>query len=399
MAEHPDVPKDGRTSSVLIIDDSVAVRAGIRALIDTDASLRTVGDAPNALEGLELARALRPDLILLDNEMPGTRGIDLLPTLRSEVPGSRVVMFSMSPAIADQARALGASAAVRKDGSDARLLEALREVRRGEPSTTVQLAAFARLRRERPTVAAHDVGILFTAVASYAVAFLVIEPRLGASAAVVGVASVAASGALLGPALGIVAAIGVTAVTAALWTITGHPVDGTVLRYGGNGLGAIALLLIGAGSGAVRRRAIAERRMGLFVDEAIGAGTRGGNPFMRRVRAALGSDAAILFALSSATRQLRIVSTSGVAELDDERTFLGVPALARAVGESRIVESGDDLVAGARSAAFAPVTAEDGTSVGVLAVFYRRPISLTPAQQLRLRTVAGAAVTALGPAE
>jgi len=40
--------------------------------------------------------------------------------------------------------------------------------------------------------------------------------------------------------------------------------------------------------------------MGLFVDEAIGAGTRGGNPFMRRVRAALGSDAAILFALSSA---------------------------------------------------------------------------------------------------
>ncbi|HEY8731852.1 MAG TPA: response regulator transcription factor, partial [Candidatus Limnocylindria bacterium] len=185
MAEHPDVPKDGRTSSVLIIDDSAAVRAGIRALIDTDASLRTVGDAPNALEGLELARALRPDLILLDNEMPGTRGIDLLPTLRSEVPGSRVVMFSMSPAIADQARALGASAAVRKDGSDAGLLEALREVRRGEASTTVQLAAFARLRRERPTVAAHDVGILFTAVASYAVAFLVVEPRLGASAAVV----------------------------------------------------------------------------------------------------------------------------------------------------------------------------------------------------------------------
>src|SRR5438270_11397547 len=103
MAEAVDPPEFDIASRVLVVDDSAAVREGLRALIATDRSLRTVGEAANADEGLELARTLSPDIILLDNEMPGMNGIELLPALRRELPGTRIVMFTLSPAISDEA--------------------------------------------------------------------------------------------------------------------------------------------------------------------------------------------------------------------------------------------------------------------------------------------------------
>ena len=160
MAEALDRPELDIASRVLIVDDSAAVREGLRALVATDRSLRTVGEAANGEEGLELARTLSPDIILLDNEMPGKNGIELLPAFRHELPGTRIVMFTLSPAISDEARSLGASAVVSKDGGDATLLETLRQVRRGERSTTVRLATVARLRADRPRLAFGGLAIV-----------------------------------------------------------------------------------------------------------------------------------------------------------------------------------------------------------------------------------------------
>ncbi|HEY8806516.1 MAG TPA: response regulator transcription factor [Candidatus Limnocylindria bacterium] len=396
LAGSHDDPQDP-ASRVLIVDDSAAVRAGIRALIDTDVTLRAVGEAANAVEGLSLARSLQPDLILLDNEMPGTRGLDLIPRLRAELPGTRVVMFSMSHAIADQALALGAAAVVSKDGGDAALLETLRQLRRGEDSTTVRLGSFARLRREWPVVATRDVGTLLAVIAGYGIGYLIAEQTLGAGAAVIAVAAVAVAGALLGPAFGVIAAIVISAITAGLWTITGHPVDATTLRTDGSGIGAIALLVIGAGSGALARPIIATRRADALLREAASASVDGGRRMLRLIRAALRSDAAMLFGLSDAGRQLRVAGTAGVAGRQAERTFLGVPSLAQAVRDGQIIatESADDLIGGARSAAFAPIIADDGTAIGVLATFYRRTIALGPRDLARLRAAAIIAKDAL----
>ena len=391
MADERDRPQDGATR-VIIIDDSAAVRDGIRALVATDPSLRTIGEASNATDGLVLARELRPDLILLDNEMPGTLGIDLLPTLRSELPDTRVVMFSMSPSIAERARSLGASAVVAKDGGDATLLEALRQVRRGDDATTVPLAAYARLRPVRPPVTGRQLGVVFAALAAYGTGYLVSEPTLGAGAAIVGVAAAVGAGALLGPMLGALAGILVISLTAGLWTITGHAVDGTSARAGG-AIAAVALVGLGAGAGALR--ILWRRRHGsdAYLADAIGARAGGPDELVRRLPAALGCDAAILFGLSNGGRRLRVVSTTGVSGFDDERTFVGIPALAEAVREARIVviEAGDDLIAGARSAAFAPAIAADGTPVGVLAVFYRSLVALNVRDEQRLRDAAAAA--------
>lgn len=351
MAEALDRPELDIASRVLIVDDSAAVREGLRALVATDRSLRTVGEAANGEEGLELARALSPDIILLDNEMPGKNGIELLPAFRHELPGTRIVMFTLSPAISDEARSLGASAVVSKDGGDATLLETLRQVRRGERSTTVRLATVARLRADRPRLSFGGLALVVVAVAGYAVI----------ASAVAGARS------------------------------SGE----TALVIGGSALGAIVVVAILAGAGAFRPIS-GRRRSDRLLGEAIGTDLRP-DDLVRRTRAALGCDAAMLFALSGAGRRVRVVSTVGISDFDAERTFLGLPALARSVREARIVEtsSSDDLVADSSSAAFAPIISSAGTALGVIAVFYRRTRVLTHPDHRRLRTAAIAAEAAI----
>jgi len=351
MAEAQDPELLDIASRVLIVDDSAAVREGLRALVATDRSLRTVGEAASGEEGLELARTLSPDIILLDNEMPGMNGIELLPAFRHELPGTRIVMFTLSPAISDEARSLGASAVVSKDGGDASLLETLRQVRRGERSTTVRLATVARLRRDRPRVSALSLGVVVAALAIYAIV-------LSALAAVLSSRE-------------------------------------TILVLFGTALGALVIAMIVAGTGALRplnARGHADEALG----NAVGAGA-GADDVVRLIRSALACDAAMLFALSSAGRGIHVVSTVGITDFDAERTFLGLPALARSVRETRIVEttSDDDLVADSRSAAFAPIISSAGTPLGVIAVFYRRTTVLTHPDHRRLRIAAIAAEAAI----
>jgi len=352
MAEAADRPDLDIASRVLIVDDSAAVREGLRALVATDRSLQTVGEAANGEEGLVLARTLSPDIILLDNEMPGMNGIELLPALRQELPGTRIVMFTLSPAISDEARALGASAVVSKDGGDATLLETLRQVRRGERSTTVRLATVARLRPARPRLPFWRLGIVLAAIAVYLVV--------------------------------------VSATAGAL------PTGETALVLGGSALGAIVIAAILAGAGALRPIGGRRRRADRVLGEATGTNLSA-DDVIRRTRAALGCDAAMLFAISGPGRRVRVVSTVGVSDFDAERTFLGLPALARSLREARIVEtsSSDDLVADSSSATFAPIISSDGTALGVLAIFYRRTVVLTHPDHRRLRAAAIAAEGAI----
>ena len=351
MGETPDRPEFDIASRLLIVDDSAAVREGLRALVATDPSLRIVGEAASGEEGLELARTQSPDIILLDNEMPGMNGIELLPAFRHELPGTRIVMFTLSPAISDEARSLGASAVVSKDGGDATLLETLRQVRRGERSTTTRLATVARLRADRPRLPLGRAAVVVAAVAGYAVV----------ASAVAGARSASE----------------------------------TALVIGASALSAVVAAAVLAGAGALRPVA-GRRRADRLLGEATGTDLRP-DDVVRRTRAALGGDAAMLFALSGAGRRVRVVSTAGISDFDPERTFLGLPALARSVREARIVESSssDDLVADSSSAAFAPIFSSAGTPLGVIAVFYRRTTALTHPDHRRLRTAAIAAEAAI----
>jgi two-component system nitrate/nitrite response regulator NarL len=91
---------------ILVVDDHTLFRRGLTALLARDASLQVVGDAADAGEAQRRAAALQPDLILLDNHLPGVNGVDALPALRQAVPAARIMMLTVSEDEADLAAAL-----------------------------------------------------------------------------------------------------------------------------------------------------------------------------------------------------------------------------------------------------------------------------------------------------
>lgn len=91
---------------VLLVDDHTLFRRGLAALLARDPQLRVVGDAADAGEALRRAQELQPDLILLDNHLPGVRGVDVLPALRDAAPAARLLMLTVSEDEADLSAAL-----------------------------------------------------------------------------------------------------------------------------------------------------------------------------------------------------------------------------------------------------------------------------------------------------
>jgi two-component system nitrate/nitrite response regulator NarL len=119
---------------VLVVDDHTLFRRGLIALLKQESAVEVVGDAADAGEAIRLAHGLKPDLILLDNHMPGVSGIALLPTLRRELPEVRVLMLTVSEDEQDLAAALrhGAQGYLLKTADGDELAAALIRTMRGE---------------------------------------------------------------------------------------------------------------------------------------------------------------------------------------------------------------------------------------------------------------------------
>src|SRR5512143_1870692 len=96
---------------ILVVDDHTLFRRGLTALLARDPQFEVVGDAADAGEAQRRAQELQPDLILLDNHLPGVRGVDALPALRETVPQARVLMLTVSEDEQDLSAALMAGAA------------------------------------------------------------------------------------------------------------------------------------------------------------------------------------------------------------------------------------------------------------------------------------------------
>ena len=99
------------TIRILVVDDHTLFRRGLTALLSRDPQLHVVGDAADAGAAQRRAQELQPDLILLDNHLPGVRGVDALPALREAVPAARILMLTVSEDEQDLAAALRAGAA------------------------------------------------------------------------------------------------------------------------------------------------------------------------------------------------------------------------------------------------------------------------------------------------
>jgi two-component system, NarL family, response regulator LiaR len=121
---------------VLVVDDHAIVREGLRWLISTEPGIELVGEAADGLEALEKARALRPDVVLMDLVMPRMDGITAIAEIKAALPKVRVLVLTsfaederVFPAI--KAGALGY---LLKDALPQTLLRAIRDIHAGSPS-------------------------------------------------------------------------------------------------------------------------------------------------------------------------------------------------------------------------------------------------------------------------
>ncbi len=96
---------------LLVVDDHTLFRRGLTALLARDPQVQVVGDAADAGEALRRAQELQPDVILLDNHLPGVNGVDVLPALRDVAPAAHILMLTVSEDERDLAAALRGGAA------------------------------------------------------------------------------------------------------------------------------------------------------------------------------------------------------------------------------------------------------------------------------------------------
>ncbi|MFE0425861.1 response regulator [Streptomyces sp. NPDC058953] len=121
---------------VLLVDDQALLRSAFRVLVDSEPDMTVVGEAADGAEGVELARAEKPDVVLMDIRMPGTDGLAAtrLITADPELDGVRVVMlttFEVDEYVVQSLRA-GASGFLGKGAEPDELLNAIRIAAAGE---------------------------------------------------------------------------------------------------------------------------------------------------------------------------------------------------------------------------------------------------------------------------
>ena len=132
---------------ILLVDDHAVLRSGLRLLLEREEGLDPVGEAETAEDAVRSLPRLRPDVVVIDVEMPGMGGIDGASRIKERAPETRVLVLSMHDRAQDVRRAFdaGADGYLPKAAADEDLVRAIRAVAAGEryvhPSLGAALAA------------------------------------------------------------------------------------------------------------------------------------------------------------------------------------------------------------------------------------------------------------------
>ena len=144
---------DREAVKIVIADDHVVVRRGLRLLLDAAEGFEVVAEAGNVADTRRYVRAHRPAVLVLDLNMPGDDSLEAIPEIREEAPSTEIVVLTMQSetAFARTALQAGAKGYVLKEAADDELVEAVRAAARGETYLNPRLGA--RLAAEPPAPA------------------------------------------------------------------------------------------------------------------------------------------------------------------------------------------------------------------------------------------------------
>jgi DNA-binding NarL/FixJ family response regulator len=128
---------------ILTVDDHPLLREGIAALVNAESDMKLVAEASNGEEAIEQFRLHRPDVTLMDLQMPALNGIEAVARIRAEFPDARIIVLTTYTGDVQALRALkaGARAYILKGHVHRELLEAIRAVHAGKKRIPTEIAA------------------------------------------------------------------------------------------------------------------------------------------------------------------------------------------------------------------------------------------------------------------
>jgi len=150
------------TIRVLSVDDHPLLREGIAALIAGQPDMQLAAEACSGLEAIERHRETRPDITLLDIQMPHMDGIEALVAIRSEFPGARVIILTTygGDVLAQRALRAGAHAYVLKRAVRTELLDTIRSVHQGHRHVTALVASAIAAHRGGEHLSPREIEVL-----------------------------------------------------------------------------------------------------------------------------------------------------------------------------------------------------------------------------------------------
>lgn len=132
-----------RTIRVIVVDDHAVVRRGMRQVLESEADIEVVAEAGNLGDGRRYMLGHRPDVLVLDLNLPDGLSLGSIGELRTEFPATQIVVMTMQtePAYARQALSIGALGYVLKEAAEAELVEAVRRAAAGDTYLNPRLGA------------------------------------------------------------------------------------------------------------------------------------------------------------------------------------------------------------------------------------------------------------------
>jgi DNA-binding NarL/FixJ family response regulator len=147
---------------VLAVDDHALLREGIAALVNAESDMKLIAEASNGQEAIEKFRVHRPDVTLMDLQMPGLNGIEAIIGIRSEFPDARIIVLTTYLGDVQVLRALraGARGYLLKGDVPRELLDTIRAVHAGQKRVPPEVAAELAEHAVADELSSREIGVL-----------------------------------------------------------------------------------------------------------------------------------------------------------------------------------------------------------------------------------------------